>query len=90
MLLRVDLPQSIGHGVQSLDPDRTVRVGVHAGSGDLVLLPLVPPEAPRPPSDLVIHAVVALGRDVEVRRASTVDVVVHGTRSTSPSATGPA
>ena len=77
-LLQVALPQSTGHSVQALEPDKAVRVGVHGSGGSFVSLPLVPPQRPRPPSDLVVHATVALGEDVEVKRDTTVDVVAHG------------
>jgi len=76
--LQDDLPQSTGHAVQSLEPDRTVRVGVHTGS-DFVTLPLGPPQEPRAPSDLlVVHATIKLGSDVEVRRAPGVRVAFGG------------
>jgi translocation and assembly module TamB len=76
-VLHVDLPQSTGHAVEPLEPDTTVRVGLHDGR-DFVTIPLSPPEKPRPPSDLHIHASVKLGGDVEVKRDTTVDLLVSG------------
>ncbi len=77
-LLQVDLPQSTGHSVQPLEADKTVRVGLHRDGGDFLSIPLVAPEKPRPPSDLVIHAALTLGKDVQVKRDTTVDVTAHG------------
>lgn len=76
-VLHVALPQSTGHAVQPLERDKTVRVGVHS-NGDFVSIPLAPPEEPRAPSDTRIHAAINLGNDVEVRRDTTVNVVLQG------------
>lgn len=76
-MLHVDLPQSTGHAVQPLEPEKTIRIGLHAGH-DFVSIPMVKPEKPRPPSDLVIHAGIKLGREVEVKRDTTVRVVANG------------
>ncbi len=73
----LDLPESSGHSVQSLDPEKTVRIGLHA-KPDFVSIPLVKPEEPRAPSDLVIRAAVKLGSDVEIKRDTTVDIHVQG------------
>jgi autotransporter translocation and assembly factor TamB len=76
-VLGVDLPHSIGRSVQPLEPDPTVRVGVQV-DGAFVSIPLAPHQEPRPPSDLVVHAVVKLGKDVEVKRDATLDLTAHG------------
>jgi translocation and assembly module TamB len=74
--LRVDLPQATRHQVQDLRPDTSIRVGLGSGP-EFMALPLAPPEKPRAPSELAIHAVVKLG-EVEVRRDHTVAVVITG------------
>jgi translocation and assembly module TamB len=73
----LELPQSSGHSVQSLDPEKTVRIGLHEKT-DFVSIPLVKPEEARPASDLVIRTAVKLGSDVEIRRDTTVDIHVQG------------
>jgi translocation and assembly module TamB len=75
-MLHVDLPQSTGHSVQPLEPDKKIRIGRHAGS-DFALIPLAPPEEPRAASDMAVHAAIKLG-DVEVKRDTTVFVVATG------------
>jgi autotransporter translocation and assembly factor TamB len=75
--LHVDLPQTIGHSVQPLQPDPTVRVGRSAGR-DFLTLPLGAPTTPRAPSALVLHAAIRLGNDVQVRRDTTLRLVVEG------------
>ncbi|MFT3776185.1 MAG: translocation/assembly module TamB domain-containing protein [Minicystis sp.] len=76
--LRMDLPRSTGHAVQRLEPDKTIRVGVNEG-GELVPVLLGPPEKPRDASNLAIRAVVKLGEGVQIRRDTTVDIMVEGT-----------
>jgi translocation and assembly module TamB len=76
-MLHVDLPQSTGNSVQPLEPDKTVRIGTHTGK-EFVTLPLVEVPKPRPPSDLAIVANVKLGQEIEVKRDTTVDVVLTG------------
>jgi translocation and assembly module TamB len=75
--LHVDLPRATAHAVQRLEPDETIRIGVRAG-GAFVPIPLGPPEAPRSPSDLAVHATVTLGDDVEVKRDPTIDIFAEG------------
>ena len=74
----LELPQSSGHSVQALDPEETVRIGLHA-KPDFVSIPLVKPEETRAASDMVIRAAVKLGNDVEIRRDTTVAILVSGT-----------
>ena len=73
----LELPQNSGHSVQPLDPEKTVRIGLH-GPHEFVSIPLVPPEEPRAPSDLKIRAMVKLGNDVEIKRDTTVAIAVSG------------
>ena len=73
----LELPESSGHSVQSLDPEKTVRIGVPV-KHEFVALALVAPEKPRAPSDLVIRTAVKLGSDVQIRRDTTVDIHVQG------------
>ena len=77
-ILHVDLPNTSGHSVQALEPDKTVRIGYHDGD-DLVTVPLVKPDKPREASELAIVTNVKIGSDVEIKRDTTVDVVLHGT-----------
>lgn len=73
----LDLPQTTGNSVQPLDPEGTVRIGLHSNR-EFVTIPLTAPEEPRAASDLVIHAKVKLGNDVVIKRDTTVRVAVHG------------
>jgi translocation and assembly module TamB len=73
----LELPQSSGHSVQSLDPEKTVRVGVPV-KHEFVSLALFAPEKPRAASDLVIRTAVKLGSDVQIRRDTTIDIHVQG------------
>jgi translocation and assembly module TamB len=76
-VLHVDLPQSTGHSVQALEPDSTVRIGRRVGD-DFASIALAPPQKPRAPSDLEIHASVTLGDDVEVKRDTTIQIAAQG------------
>ncbi|MEP7123617.1 MAG: translocation/assembly module TamB domain-containing protein [Byssovorax sp.] len=73
----LELPESSGHSVQSLDPEKTVRIGVPV-KHEFVALALVPPVKPRAPSDLVIRTSVKLGSDVQIKRDTTVNIHVSG------------
>ena len=73
----LELPESSGHSVQALDPEKTVRIGVPV-KHELVLIPLVAPEKPRAASDLVIRTSVTLGSDVQIKRGTTIDIHVQG------------
>jgi translocation and assembly module TamB len=73
----LELPQSSGHSVQALDPEKTVRIGLH-GKQDFVSIPLVKPEETRAASDMVIHAAVKIGSDVEIKRDTTIAIKVSG------------
>ncbi len=74
--LQLELLRSTGRAVQSLDPDPTIRAGVHRGA-EFVLLPLAPPRRPRAPSGLAVHVAVVLG-DVGVSRDTTVQLAIRG------------
>ncbi len=73
----LELPQSTGNSVQPLEPERTVRIGLHSKRG-FVSIPLAAPQEARAASDLVIRAAVKLGNDIEIRRDTTVNVAVQG------------
>jgi translocation and assembly module TamB len=73
----LELPQSSARSVQSLDAEKTVRVGTRVDH-QFVALALLPPEEQRAASDLVIHTAVKLGNDVQVKRDTTVAVKVAG------------
>lgn len=76
-VLHVDLPQSTGHSVQPLEPDKHVRVGVRAGR-EFVAIPLKEPEKPREDSSTNIRIAVKLGDDVVVRRDTTINIIATG------------
>lgn len=76
-VLRAELPQSTGHAVQPLEPDPTIRIG-HVTGARFTPIALLPPREPRPPRALDIHVTVKLGSDVEIRRDTTLQVVLHG------------
>ena len=73
----LELPQSTGHSVQPLEPEKTIRVGMPTKQA-FVTLPLDKPEEPRAASDLVIHASVKLGNDIEVRQGTTIAIQATG------------
>ena len=73
----LELPQKSGNSVQQLDPEKTVRIGLHAQPA-FVTLPLVAPQEPRAASDLTIHASVKLGDDVGVKQDTTVNILATG------------
>jgi translocation and assembly module TamB len=73
----LELPQSTGNSVQPLEPEKTVRIGLHS-KRDFVTIPLAPPQETRAASDMVIRAAVKLGNDIEIKRDTTIDVVVGG------------
>jgi len=74
---QLELPQNTSQSVQPLDPEETVRVGLHSNQ-DFVTIPLAPPSTRREASDLVIHASVKLGNDVSVKQGTTVDILAGG------------
>lgn len=76
-MLKVELPQSTGNSVQDLAPDDKIRIGYHDGT-DLVTVPLEKPEPPADPSDLAVRTEVKLGKDVQIKRDTTLDVYLRG------------
>lgn len=76
-VLHARLPQSTGHVVQSLEADKTVRIGRRQG-GDFTLLPLVAPEEPRAASDMAVRVTFTLGKEVDVKRDTTLAVAAAG------------
>jgi translocation and assembly module TamB len=85
--LHVELPQSIGHALQSTTPDPSIAVGMILDDGKVALLPYdgsqPPPEPPKaaaatpePPTHLRITT--HLGPDIEVRRGAMLRAYVHG------------
>jgi translocation and assembly module TamB len=85
--LHVELPQSIGHALQSTTPDPSIEVGVHLGNGKMIVLPFdgskPPPRSAPPPeaeSEPPVHLRVTthLGSDVEVRRGSMLRLFPRG------------
>ncbi len=76
-LLRVDLPQATGHSVQRLDDDAHVAIGL-SGSAAFQTLALGPPPKERSSSAMAVRATVNLGREVEVRRDTSLDVFAQG------------
>jgi translocation and assembly module TamB len=77
--LHVELPQSTSHQVQSLDPDKTIQVGVHRPDGRFVLVALGPPQQARPEGAPRLHVAINLGRDVDIRRDHTLKLPLTGT-----------
>jgi translocation and assembly module TamB len=73
----LELPQTTGHSVQPLEPEQTIRVGLRSNH-DFVTIPLRRPAEARAASDLVIHASVKLGNDVEVKRDTTIAIRATG------------
>jgi translocation and assembly module TamB len=76
--LHVDLPPSTGHSVQTLDPAPGVKIGMHDANDRFVVLPLHPPEKPRQPGGTAARVEIALGRDVELRRDTSLRVMISG------------
>jgi translocation and assembly module TamB len=83
----VMLPQSIAHGVQSTDPDPTVKVGAIEPGGVVAILPVngalgapspPPPPSPAPAEPSVLEVRTHLGPDLEVRRDTTIRAYVTG------------
>ncbi len=75
---QMDLPQSTGHSVQSLDPADHVVVGMHENDGRFVVLPLHAPEKPRGGDSMKMHVVVHLGDDVWIKRDTTLAIRLTG------------
>ena len=76
-MLHLDLPQSTGNSPQSLDPDETVKVGYRERELFSQVL-LEEEKEPSDPSDLEVAAAITLGKDVEVRRDTTLRVKARG------------
>lgn len=80
--LHVQLPRSIGHSVQALEPNEDVRVGFHdtsSGGAHFVAVPLSKPTAQRREPDATnVVMVIDLGDDIGIRRDTTLDVVIQG------------
>lgn len=76
-LLHVDLPAAVGNSVQPLEPDPNIRIGVYDGD-KFALVAMKKPEEARTPSDLAIRAEVAIGRDVQVKRDTMLDLRLRG------------
>ena len=85
--LHVELPQSIGHAVQSTEPNPKVSVGAILPDGSVDILPvdgLRPPEKPKPkpppnaPPSLEVRIAAHLGPNIEVRRSSMLRAYVQG------------
>ncbi|MFO0614133.1 MAG: translocation/assembly module TamB domain-containing protein [Polyangiaceae bacterium] len=77
-LLQVQLPQSIGHGVQALEPKDEVRIGFYDGSA-FVPLPLAKPKTPKAPQESTrVVAQIDLGPDIGIKRDTTLDVAIRG------------
>ena len=75
----VNLPSTAGRSVQSLEPAPTILVGAREPStGRFVILPQHPPEKPRSPEAVAVHAVVELGREVRIKRDQNLDVELTG------------
>lgn len=79
-------PENTGHGLQSLEPDESVRVGVRRADGKFVALPVQPLEAaatesaesggaePTPP----LRITVKLGNNVSVERGRSAQAQLTG------------
>jgi translocation and assembly module TamB len=84
--LHVALPDSLGHGVQSTDPDRSIKVGTIQKDGIVAILPVdgasPPPKPPEPKTaatieqPLKLHVVTHLGPDLEIRRGTMLKAYV--------------
>ncbi len=73
----LELPQSSGNSVQPLEADATVKIGLHT-RGDFLVVPLAPPPPELRAEALAIRITVALGRDVEVKRDTTIAIRAQG------------
>ncbi|MEO7327176.1 MAG: translocation/assembly module TamB domain-containing protein, partial [Minicystis sp.] len=73
----LELPQSTGHSVQPLEPDPTVKIGLHS-KDVFVVIPLAPPPPQRSAEALAIRFTVDLGKDVEVKRDTTIAIQAQG------------
>jgi translocation and assembly module TamB len=73
----LELPQSTGHDVQPLALDETVRVGLRA-KDTRVTIPLAAPTPAPVASKQKIRIAVTLGRDVGVKRDTTIDIAAQG------------
>jgi translocation and assembly module TamB len=76
--LDVRLPHSTGGTLQQLAPAARIAVGTREPDGRFAVLPLHAPERPRHADATRVRAVVALGRDVRVRRDNSLDVELTG------------
>jgi translocation and assembly module TamB len=77
--LHIDLPQSVGHSVQPLDADPNIKLGVHEPDGRLAVLPITKPEKVAPKGEATpVRIAVKLGRDIVVKRDTTLKVAVVG------------
>jgi len=76
-MLKVELPQSTGNSPQALAPDETVAIG-HRNRDVFSSVLLKKAEEPSEPSELLVHASVKLGKDVEVKRDTTLRAKLRG------------
>lgn len=78
------IPETRGHSLQALAGDPTIRVGVRRVPGQLTLVPLGPPRpVGRPRDALTWNVQLRLGKDVEVRRGTTMRVQLDGSPTLS-------
>lgn len=76
-LLHVELPAAVGNSVQPLEPDPNIRIGVYDGER-FALVAMKKPEEVRKPSDLAVRVEVAMGRDIQVKRDTMLDLRLRG------------
>jgi translocation and assembly module TamB len=82
-VLHLDMPDTSGYGLQSLDVPEEIRVGVRRADGSFIPLPVQPlgqgdetAAADTPSAPLRIR--VRLGKDVSVKRGDTAQVQLDG------------
>jgi len=76
--LYVDLPQSTGHSVQSLDPDPDVAVGFRESGARFTVVELAKPAEARPATATRTHVAFHFGNEVWVTRGSMLKLQLRG------------
>jgi hypothetical protein len=77
--IEMDLPDTSGHALQSLDLPPHIIVGRHERDNRFVELALRKPQAARSPDALRLHIEAKLGDDVVLKRDANLDLKLTGT-----------
>jgi translocation and assembly module TamB len=77
--VEMDLPDTSGHGLQSLDLPPQIIVGRHERDNRFVELALRKPQTARAPDALRLHIEAKLGDDVVLKRDANLDLKLTGT-----------